>query len=164
LDGIKFEEPTPNFFSFNNPYGACKKCEGYGKVIGIDEDLVIPDKSKSIYEGAIAPWRGEKMREWNDNLVRHALKFDFPIHRQYNQLTEKSNKLLWTGNKFFRGLDEFFKEMEEQTYKIQYRVLLSRYRGKTTCPECKGSRLRQDASYVKINDTLHYRCGIDAAG
>jgi len=151
LDGIKFEEPTPNFFSFNNPYGACKRCEGYGKVIGIDEDLVIPDKSKSIYEGAIAPWRGEKMREWNDQLVQHALKFDFPIHRQYNQLTEKEQKLLWTGNKFFRGLDAFFKEMEEQTYKIQYRVLLSRYRGKTTCPECKGSRLRQDASYVKID-------------
>ena len=150
LDGIKFEEPSPNFFSFNNPYGACKRCEGYGKVIGIDEDLVIPDKSKSIYEGAIAPWRGEKMREWNDQLVQHALKFDFPIHRQYNQLTEKEQKLLWTGNNFFRGLDAFFKEMEEQTYKIQYRVLLSRYRGKTTCPECKGSRLRQDASYVKI--------------
>ena len=151
LDGMRFEEPTPNFFSFNNPYGACKKCEGYGKVIGIDEDLVIPDKSKSIYDGAIAPWRGEKMREWNDVLVKNALKFDFPIHRQYNQLTEKQQQLLWTGNKYFRGLDAFFKEMEEQTYKIQYRVLLSRYRGKTTCPECKGSRLRQDASYVKIN-------------
>lgn len=151
LDGIKFEEPTANFFSFNNPYGACKRCEGYGKVIGIDEDLVIPDKSKSIYEGAIAPWRGEKMREWNDQLIQHALKFDFPIHRQYNQLTEKQQQLLWTGNKFFRGLDAFFKELEEQTYKIQYRVLLSRYRGKTTCPECKGSRLRQDASYVKID-------------
>ncbi len=151
LDGIRFEEPTPNFFSFNNPYGACKRCEGYGKVIGIDEDLVIPDKSKSIYEGAIAPWRGEKMREWNDVLVKNALKFDFPIHRQYNFLTEKEQRLLWTGNKYFRGLDEFFKELEEQTYKIQYRVMLSRYRGKTTCPECKGSRLRQDASYVKIN-------------
>ena len=151
LDGIRFEEPTPNFFSFNNPYGACKRCEGYGKVIGIDEDLVIPDKSKSIYEGAIAPWRGEKMREWNDNLVKSALKFDFPIHRQYNFLTEKEQQLLWTGNQYFRGLNEFFKEMEEQTYKIQYRVLLSRYRGKTTCPECKGSRLRKDASYVKIN-------------
>ena len=151
LDGIRFEGPTPNFFSFNNPYGACKKCEGYGKVIGIDEDLVIPDKSKSIYEGAIAPWRGEKMREWNDILVKNALKFDFPIHRQYNQLTEKEQKLLWTGNKYFQGLDAFFKELEEQTYKIQYRVLLSRYRGKTNCPECKGSRLRQDASYVKIN-------------
>lgn len=151
LDGIRFEEPTPNFFSFNNPYGACKRCEGYGKVIGIDEDLVIPDKSKSIYEGAIACWRGEKMREWNDVLVKNALKFDFPIHRQYNQLTEQQQRLLWTGNNYFRGLDAFFKEMEEQTYKIQYRVLLSRYRGKTTCPECKGSRLRQDASYVKIN-------------
>jgi excinuclease ABC subunit A len=151
LDGIKFEEPTANFFSFNNPYGACKRCEGYGKIIGIDEDLVIPDKSKSVYEGAIAPWRGEKMREWNDQLIQHALKFDFPIHRQYNQLTEKQQQLLWTGNKYFRGLDAFFKELEEQTYKIQYRVLLSRYRGKTTCPECKGSRLRKDASYVKID-------------
>jgi excinuclease ABC subunit A len=151
LDGIKFEEPTPNFFSFNNPYGACKRCEGYGKIIGIDEDLVIPDKSKSVYDGAIAPWRGEKMREWNDQLVRQALKFDFPIHRQYNQLTPEQQQVLWTGNKYFRGLNDFFKEMEEQTYKIQYRVLLSRYRGKTTCPECKGSRLRQDASYVKIN-------------
>ncbi|RCH55023.1 excinuclease ABC subunit A [Mucilaginibacter hurinus] len=150
LDGIRFEEPTPNFFSFNNPYGACKKCEGYGKVIGIDEDLVIPDKSKTVYEGAIAPWRGEKMREWNDQLVKNAIKFDFPIHRQYNQLTAKQQELLWKGNKYFRGLDEFFTEMEAQTYKIQYRVLLSRYRGKTTCPECKGSRLRKDASYVKI--------------
>jgi len=152
LDGMRFEEPSPNFFSFNNPYGACKRCEGYGKVIGIDEDLVIPDKSKTIYEGAIAPWRGEKMREWNDELIKHALKFDFPIHRQYNQLTPQEQQLLWTGNKYFRGLDEFFREMEAQTYKIQYRVMLSRYRGKTTCPECKGSRLRQDAAYVKIND------------
>ena len=151
LDGIAFEEPTPNFFSFNNPYGACKRCEGYGKIIGIDEDLVIPDKSKTVYEGAIAPWRGEKMREWNDVLVKNALKFDFPIHRQYNHLTEEQQRLLWTGNQYFRGLDSFFKELEEQTYKIQYRVMLSRYRGKTTCPECKGSRLRQDASYVKIN-------------
>ncbi|HVV55678.1 MAG TPA: hypothetical protein VHC47_10155, partial [Mucilaginibacter sp.] len=151
LDGMIFEEPTPNFFSFNNPYGACKRCEGYGKVIGIDEDLVIPDKSKTIYEGAIAPWRGEKMREWNEELVKNALKFDFPIHRQYNHLAEEQQRLLWTGNQYFRGLDAFFKELEEQTYKIQYRVMLSRYRGKTTCPECKGSRLRQDASYVKIN-------------
>ncbi|MES2807482.1 MAG: excinuclease ABC subunit UvrA [Bacteroidota bacterium] len=152
LDGIKFEEPSPNFFSFNNPYGACKRCEGYGKVMGIDEDLVVPDKSKTVYEGAIAPWRGEKMREWNDQLVKNSLKFDFPIHRQYNQLTAKEQKLLWTGNKYFRGLDEFFREMEAQTYKIQYRVMLSRYRGKTTCPDCKGSRLRMDATYVKIND------------
>ncbi|MBE9586088.1 excinuclease ABC subunit UvrA [Mucilaginibacter sp. JRF] len=151
LDGLRFEEPSPNFFSFNNPYGACKKCEGYGKVIGIDEDLVIPDKSKTVYEGAIAPWRGEKMREWNDKLVKNAIKFDFPIHRQYNQLTPEQQQLLWKGNSYFQGLDAFFKELEEQTYKIQYRVLLSRYRGKTTCPECKGSRLRQDASYVKID-------------
>ncbi|MDB5014247.1 MAG: uvrA [Daejeonella sp.] len=150
LDGIKFEEPNTNFFSFNNPYGACKRCEGYGKVIGIDEDLVVPDKSKSVYDGALAPWRGEKMGEWLAKLVKNALKFDFPIHRSYNQLTEEKKKLLWTGNKYFQGLDDFFKELETQTYKIQYRVMLSRYRGKTTCPECKGSRLRQDASYVKI--------------
>jgi excinuclease ABC subunit A len=150
LDGIRFEEPNPNFFSFNNPYGACKLCEGYGKIIGIDEDLVIPDKSKSIFDGAIAPWRGEKMREWLDKLIKNALKFDFPIHRSYNQLTPEQKKLVWTGNKYFGGLNEFFKELETQTYKIQYRVMLSRYRGKTTCPECLGSRLRQDASYVKI--------------
>lgn len=152
LDGIKFEEPTPNFFSFNNPYGACRRCEGYGKIIGIDEDLVIPDKSKSIYDNAIAPWRGEKMGEWNQNLIRQADKFKFPIHRPYSQLNDKEKKLLWTGNKYFRGLDAFFKEVEEQTYKIQYRVILSRYRGKTTCPECRGSRLRPDATYVKIAD------------
>lgn len=150
LDGIRFEEPTPNFFSFNNPYGACRKCEGYGKVIGIDEDLVIPDKSKSVYDNAIAPWRGEKMGEWNQQLIRNADKFNFPIHRSYNQLNDKEKKVLWTGNKHFRGLDAFFKEIEEQTYKIQYRVILSRYRGKTTCPDCKGSRLRPDATYVKI--------------
>lgn len=150
LDGIRFEEPTPNFFSFNNPYGACKRCEGYGSVIGIDEDLVIPDKSKSVYDNAIAPWRGEKMREWLNKLVHNADKFDFPIHRSYSELTEKEQKLIWTGNKYFGGLDDFFKELEEQTYKIQYRVMLSRYRGKTICPDCKGSRLRKDASYVKI--------------
>ncbi len=152
LDGIRFEEPAPNFFSFNNPYGACKRCEGYGKIIGIDEDLVIPDKSKSVYDGAIAPWRGEKMGEWLNKLVRNALKFDFPIHRSYNQLTDEQKQLLWTGNSYFNGLDEFFKELETQTYKIQYRVMLSRYRGKTSCPECLGSRLRHDASYVKIAD------------
>ncbi|WP_394341128.1 excinuclease ABC subunit UvrA [Pararcticibacter amylolyticus] len=150
LDGIRFEEPGPNFFSFNNPYGACKRCEGYGKVIGIDEDLVVPDKSKSVYDGAIAPWRGEKMKVWLDELLKHALKFDFPVHRAYNQLTDGQRQLLWTGNKWFRGLDDFFAELETQTYKIQYRVMLSRYRGKTNCPECKGSRLRKDASYVKV--------------
>ena len=152
LDGISFEEPTPNFFSFNNPYGACKRCEGYGKIIGIDPDLVVPDKSKSVYDGAIAPWRGEKMGVWLENLVRTALKFDFPIHRAYADLTPKQQELLWTGNKYFRGLNDFFAELEEQTYKIQYRVMLSRYRGKTDCPECKGTRLRSDAAYVKIAD------------
>lgn len=150
LDGIRFEEPTPNFFSFNNPYGACKRCEGYGNVIGIDEDLVIPDKSKSVYDNAIAPWRGEKMSVWLQNFVKVAPKFEFPIHRPFSQLTAKEQRLLWTGNKHFAGLDAFFKELEEQTYKIQYRVMLSRYRGKTTCPDCQGSRLRKDASYVKI--------------
>jgi excinuclease ABC subunit A len=150
LDGIRFEEPTPNFFSFNNPYGACKRCEGYGNVIGIDEDLVIPDKSKSVYDNAIAPWRGEKMREWVNKLIQHADKFNFPIHRSYSELTEKQQQLLWTGNKYFEGLDAFFKELESHTYKIQYRVMLSRYRGKTVCPDCKGTRLRKDASYVKI--------------
>ncbi|MFA4869237.1 MAG: excinuclease ABC subunit UvrA [Pedobacter sp.] len=152
LDGIRFEEPTPNFFSFNNPYGACKRCEGYGNVIGIDEDLVIPDKSKSVYDNAIAPWRGEKMREWLNKLIHSADKFKFPIHRPYNDLSEQEQQLIWTGNKYFGGLDDFFKELEEQTYKIQYRVMLSRYRGKTNCPDCKGSRLRKDASYVKIGD------------
>lgn len=150
LDGVKFEEPTPNFFSFNNPYGACKRCEGYGNVIGIDEDLVIPDKSKSLYDNAIAPWRGEKMGEWLKAFIKNADKFDFPIHRSYSELTEKQQRLIWTGNKYFAGLDAFFKELEEQTYKIQYRVMLSRYRGKTVCPDCKGTRLRKDASYVKI--------------
>lgn len=151
LDGIQFEEPTPNFFSFNNPYGACKRCEGYGKIIGIDPDLVIPDKSRSVFDGAIAAWRGEKMGAWLDVLIKNAIKFDFPIHRDYANLTEEQKELLWTGNKHFKGLNDFFKELEEQTYKIQYRVLLSRYRGKTDCPECKGSRLRNDAAYVLVN-------------
>ncbi len=152
LDGIIFEEPSPNFFSFNNPAGACRRCEGYGKVIGIDPDLVVPDKSKSVYDGAIAPWRGEKMSAWLDKLVRTAIKFDFPIHRAYSDLTKEQQELLWTGNSYFSGLHQFFQELEEQTYKIQYRVMLSRYRGKTDCPECHGSRLRHDASYVKIAD------------
>jgi excinuclease ABC subunit A len=152
LDNLVFEEPSPNFFSFNNPYGACKRCEGYGKIMGIDEDLVIPDKSKSVYEGAIAPWRGEKMKEWADHLIKNALAFDFPIHRPIAQLTEEQRKLLWTGNSHFKGLNEFFAYLEEQTYKIQYRVMLSRYRGKTSCPDCKGTRLRPDAAYVKIDE------------
>lgn len=151
LDGIQFEQPTSNFFSFNNPFGACPRCEGYGQIIGIDPDLVIPDKSKSVYDGAIAAWRGEVMGKWLKALIDNSLKFDFPIHRAYADLTEKEKKLLWTGNKYFGGLDDFFKDLEEQTYKIQYRVLLSRYRGKTSCPECMGTRLRKDTSYVKVD-------------
>ncbi len=149
-DGITFEEPSVNLFSFNNPYGACKSCEGFGTVIGIDPDLVIPNKSLSIYEEAIACWKGEKMSEWKDHLVKNAYKFDFPIHKPYYELTQQHKDLLWTGNEYFYGLDDFFKYVEEQTYKIQYRVMLSRYRGKTVCPECKGTRLRKDANYVKI--------------
>lgn len=150
LDGITFEEPSPNFFSFNNPYGACRRCEGYGKIIGIDPDLVIPDKSRSVYDGAIAPWRGEKMGEWLQVLVKNSLKFDFPIHRAYSDLTAAQKDLLWTGNNYFTGLNQFFEELEAQTYKIQYRVMLSRYRGKTDCPDCRGTRLRKDATYVKV--------------
>ncbi|MBI9038625.1 MAG: excinuclease ABC subunit UvrA [Bacteroidales bacterium] len=150
-DGIRFEEPTPNLFSFNNPYGACPKCEGFGKIIGIDEDLVIPDKSLSVYEGAIVCWKGEKMSEWKDELIMNAYKFDFPIHEAIYELTKDQIDLLWTGNQYFKGLNLFFKYVEEQTYKIQYRVMLSRYRGKTTCTECKGSKLRKDANYIKIN-------------
>lgn len=150
LDGITFEEPSMHFFSFNNPVGACKNCEGFGSVIGIDEDLVIPNKNLSIYDDAIVAWKGEKMSEWKDVLVRNAHKFDFPVHRSFYDLTAKERKLLWTGNKYFDGLDAFFKFLESQVYKIQYRVMLSRYRGKTVCPECNGTRLRKDASYVKV--------------
>lgn len=149
-DGMTFEEPSTQLFSFNNPFGACKRCEGFGSIIGIDEDLVIPDKSLSVYENAIVCWRGEKMKEWNDALVKKAYKFDFPIHRPVYQLTAEEKQLLWTGNSYFAGLNEFFKWLETQTYKIQYRVMLSRYRGKTMCPECRGTRLRHDANYVKI--------------
>lgn len=150
LDGITFEEPTVNLFSFNNPFGACKTCEGFGKVLGIDEDLVFPDKSLSVYENVIAPWRGEKMQEWAAPLLKNGIKFDFPIHRAYSDLTAEQKELLWTGNKYFEGLNDFFKYLESKTHKIQYRVMLSRYRGRTTCPDCKGTRLRKDASYVKI--------------
>jgi excinuclease ABC subunit A len=149
-DGISFEEPSVNLFSFNNPYGACKKCEGFGNIIGIDEDLVIPNRNLSVYEEAIACWKGEKMSEWKDQLVRNAYKFDFPVHKPIYELTEKQFQLLWTGNEYFYGLNDFFKFVEEQNYKIQYRVMLSRYRGKTVCPECRGTRLREDANYVKI--------------
>jgi len=151
LDGIVFEEPNVNFFSFNNPYGACQTCEGFGSVLGIDEDLVIPDKSLTVYEGAVAPWRTEKQSEWLKPLLKNGIRFDFPIHRPYNELSEAERRLLWTGNKYFQGLDDYFKWVAEQTHKIQYRVLQSRYRGRTTCPDCRGSRLRKDAQYVKID-------------
>ena len=151
LDGIIFEEPTLNLFSFNNPYGACRRCEGFGKILGIDPDLVFPDKNLSIYEGAIAPWRTEKMGEWLVPLIKNGIRFDFPIHRAYKELTPEHKELLWTGNKHFGGLNAFFAEVEAQTYKVQYRVMLSRYRGRTTCPECRGTRLRRDAAYVKIS-------------
>ena len=150
LDGISFEEPSANLFSFNNPYGACKTCEGFGSVIGIDEDLVVPDKSLSVYEGAIACWKGEKMNEWKEQLVHNAHKFDFPVHRAYFDLTDKERELIWKGNEYFEGINSFFKFVEEQAYKIQYRVMMSRYRGKTVCPDCLGTRLRKDANYVKV--------------
>lgn len=150
LDGIVFEEPSVNFFAFNNPYGACKRCDGFGTMIGIDPDLVIPNKSLSIYEGAIACWKGEKMGEWKEQLIVNAHKFDFPVHKPMTELSKKEMNLLWTGNKYFSGLNSFFKEVEDQAYKIQYRVMLSRYRGKTLCTECEGTRLRKDSSYVKV--------------
>ncbi|GET23450.1 excinuclease ABC subunit UvrA [Prolixibacter denitrificans] len=149
-DGIEFEEPSMHMFSFNNPIGACPTCEGYGKIIGIDEDLVIPNKSLSIYNDAIACWKGEKMSEWKEQLLFNAEKFDFPVHKPYYELTEEQRHLLWTGNRHFHGLNRFFKYLEEKSYKIQYRVMLSRYRGKTICPDCRGTRLKKEASYVKV--------------
>jgi len=149
-DGITFEEPSLHMFSFNNPIGACPVCEGYGKTIGIDEDLVIPNKSLSVYNEVIVCWKGEKMGEWKDQLVMNSDKFNFPIHKPFFDLSPEQKRLLWTGNQYFEGLNSFFKSIEEQSYKIQYRVMLSRYRGKTVCPECGGTRLKKEASYVKI--------------
>jgi len=151
LDGMSFEEPSVHLFSFNNPYGACKRCEGFGSVIGIDADLVIPDKSLSVYDGAIVCWKGEKMKTWNDKFIMSAYQFNFPVHKPYYDLTTAQKEIIWTGNQYFKGLNYFFKHLEEQTYKIQYRVMLSRFRGKTLCPECQGTRLRADANYIKIN-------------
>ena len=150
LDGITFEEPSVNMFTFNNPFGACKRCEGFGSIIGIDPDLVIPNPGLSVFDEAVACWKGEKMSEWKNQLIDCAYKFDFPIHKPYFQLTEDQKELLWTGNEYFGGINAFFDSVEEQTYKIQYRVMLARYRGKTKCPECKGTRLRKDTNYVKI--------------
>ena len=151
-DDILFEKPTVNLFSFNNPYGACKKCEGFGRILGIDEDLVIPDKSLSVYEGAIAPWRSESMKKWNVALVNTSPKFDFPIHKPIIEFDPELYQLLWEGNEHFNGLNDFFKFIESKTHKIQYRVLLSRYRGRRECPDCRGTRIRKDASYVKIGN------------
>ncbi|AJW62660.1 UvrABC system protein A [Elizabethkingia miricola] len=152
LDDIVFNEPNIHFFSFNNPYGACPTCEGYGKIIGIDEDLVVPNKNLSVYEDAIAPWRGETMKEWKAAFIKKVAK-DFPIHKPYFQLTKEQRQFLWRGDKSanFPGVDNFFKMLEENLYKIQYRVMLSRYRGKTTCPTCEGLRLREESSWVKID-------------
>lgn len=150
-DGIEFHDPNTHFFSFNNPIGACKTCEGYGNVIGIDEDLVMPNKTLSVYDDAIVCWRGEKMKEWKDELVMSAVEFNFPIHKPIYDLKKEQIELLWNGNKYFKGLNQFFKMLEAESYKIQYRVMLSRYRGKTVCPDCKGTRLRKDANYVKID-------------
>ncbi len=150
LDGIAFLEPNVHLFSFNNPYGACPKCDGYGDTIGLDEDLIVPNTGLSVYENAIYPWRGETMSWFRDQLVNNAYKFDFPIHKPWFELTDEQKQLVWEGNKYFTGLTDFFKELEEKSYKIQNRVLLARYRGKTRCHECHGKRLRKEANYVKI--------------
>ncbi len=150
LDGIEFLEPNPQLFNFNNPYGACPKCQGFSKVMGIDEDKVVPDKTLSVYEGAIACWKGDKYGRWLDAFLAVAHHFDFPVHTPYEELTEAQRELLWTGNEYFRGINDFFKELEEKLYKIQNRVMLARYRGRTNCPECKGKRLRKEATWVKV--------------
>ena len=150
LDDIVFEEPVPNLFSFNNPFGACPVCEGFSMVLGLDHDLVIPDKRLSVYEGAVAPWKGEKLSLWKENFVRAAKQFDFPVHKPIMDLTDAQLKDLWSGNKYAEGINDFFKEVEQNLYKVQYRVLLSRFRGRTLCGECEGYRLRKVALYVKI--------------
>lgn len=149
-DGMKFEEPSINFFTFNNPYGACRRCEGFGRVLGIDPDLVIPDRNLSVYEDAIVPWRTETMRIWLEPLLQNAMDWDFPIHRSISELSEAEYEFLWEGKGKFKGLHAYFKHLEQKAHKIQYRVMLSRYRGKTICPDCKGTKLRKDASYVKV--------------
>lgn len=150
LDGISFLEPNIHLFSFNNPYGACPTCDGYGNIIGIDEELVVPNTALSVFENAIFPWRGESMSWYRDQLVNNAYKFDFPIHKPYYQLSDEQKELIWKGNKYFTGLNDFFAELEEKNYKIQNRVMLSRYRGKTKCNTCKGKRLRPEVNYVKV--------------
>lgn len=152
LDGMEFLEPNVHLFSFNNPYGACPQCDGYGDVVGLDEELIIPNTGLSVYENCIYPWRGETMSWFRDQLINNAYKFDFPIHKPWFELSEEQKKLVWKGNKYFEGLDSFFKELEAKSYKVQNRVMLARYRGKTRCPMCEGKRLRKEANYVKINN------------
>jgi excinuclease ABC subunit A len=152
-DGMTFEEPSPNLFSFNNPYGACPQCEGFGQVLGIDADLVIPDKRLSVYEGAVACWKGDKMAEWKNDFIKKATKFDFPIHKPIVDLNESELDLLWQGNSKIQGINDFFSMVEQNLYKVQYRVMQARYRGRTTCPSCNGSRLRKEALYVKVEQT-----------
>lgn len=152
LDGLTFLEPNVHLFSFNNPYGACPKCEGYGDIVGIDDDLVIPNTGLSVFDNAIFPWRGESMSWYKDQLVNNSHKFDFPVHKPYFELSEAQKQLIWTGNKYFEGLNSFFAELESKAYKIQNRVMLSRYRGKTKCKACQGKRLRKEANYIKINE------------
>jgi excinuclease ABC subunit A len=149
-DGIVFEEPVPNLFSFNNPYGACPTCEGFSQILGLDPDLIIPNKQLSVYEGAVAPWKGEKLVWWKDQFIKAAKKFDFPVHKPVMDLTAQQLDELWNGNTHAQGINDFFKEVEANLYKVQYRVLLSRYRGRTLCTECKGYRLRKEALYVKV--------------
>jgi len=152
MDGILFEEPVPDLFSFNNPFGACPTCEGFSLVLGIDEDLVIPDKRLSVFEGAVAPWKGEKLGKWREDFIKTAKTSNFPVHKPIIDLTKQQYALLWSGNGQIAGIDDFFKEVEQNLYKVQFRVLLSRYRGRTSCPDCKGYRLRKEALYVKVND------------
>ena len=149
-DGIIFEEPVPNLFSFNNPFGACPVCEGFSQILGIDPDLIIPDKSLSVYEGAVAPWKGEKLGLWKDRFISAAKRYDFPVHKPIIDLTERQLAQLWQGTEYANGIDDFFKEVEQNLYKVQYRVLLSRYRGRTLCTACNGYRLRPEALYVKV--------------
>ena len=151
LDGITFLEPSPQLFNYNNPYGACKKCEGYGMVLGIDPKKVIPNKSLSVYEGAVACWKGESHGKWLSRFILAAEQFDFPIHEPFSKLSDAEQKMLWTGNEYFRGINDFFEELQSKSYKIQNRVLIARYRGRTICPRCEGGRLREEARYVKIS-------------
>ena len=151
MDGMIFEEPVPNLFSFNNPFGACPTCEGFSQVLGIDKDLVIPDRRLSVYDGAVAPWKGEKLGWWREQFIKGAKKFHFPVHKAIADLTDRQYAVLWEGNDDVYGINDFFKDVEQNLYKVQYRVLLSRYRGRTQCPDCNGYRLRKEALYVKIN-------------